>query len=225
MVTRSTELEVFWISGSPYSWRVLLTLEIKQLAYHSRQLEASKEEHKKPEFLALNPRGKAPVLKDGDTVLYESLAIMAYLDRKYSQPLLFRHTAEETGRVWRQISEYVSYLDGPINRVVLPIYFDKVADKKEDIHAAAKSVHTELVRWEQGIGDSPWLVDAAISAADVAIYPFLKSLLRAASKDLATPLQLGFLPFDKRYPRLSAWMSRVEQLPGYERAYPPHWRT
>jgi glutathione S-transferase len=225
MATRSTELEVFWISGSPYSWRVLLALEIKQLEYRSHLIEAAKEEHKKPEFLALNPRGRAPVLKDGGFALYESLAIMAYLDGKYPEPRLFGNTAEETAGTWRRISEYTSYLDGSINRVVLPIYFGKVEEKKDDIRAAAKSVQTELVRWEEGIGDAPWLGGESISAADVAVYPFLKSLCRAASKESAAPLQLGILPFDKRYPRLSAWMARMEQLPGYERTYPPHWRS
>lgn len=225
MTTHATELEVFWISGSPYSWRVLLTLEIKQLKYRSRLIEASKEEHKKAEFLALNPRGRAPVLKDGDTVLYESLAIMAYLDRKYPRPSLFGQTAEETGRVWRRISECLSYLEIPLNRVVLPVYFGKVEEKKDDIRRAAKAAHTELARWEEDIGNDPWLAGAAISATDVTVYPFLKSLLRAASKETAAPLQLGFLPFEARYPRLSAWMGRVEQLPGYEPTYPPHWRA
>ena len=73
-------LEVYWASGSPFSWRVLLTLEVKQLPYQSKLLTFSKREHKSPEYLALNPRGKVPTLKDGDFVLYESLAIMAYLD-------------------------------------------------------------------------------------------------------------------------------------------------
>lgn len=225
MTTRSTELEVFWISGSPYSWRVLLTLEIKQLTYDSHLLEASKQEHKQPEFLALNPRGKAPVLKDGRFALYESLAIMAYLDSKYPEPRLFGQSAEEIAGIWRRISEYTSYLDGPINRIVLPVYFGKGDEKKDDICAAARSVHTELARWEEGIGDAPWLCGKSISAADVAVYPFLKSLCRAASKETAAPLQLGFLPFESRYPRLAAWMGRLERLPGYERTYPPHWRT
>lgn len=225
MPTPQPELEIYWISGSPYSWRVLLTLEIKQLTYRSRLLEASKQEHKKPEILALNPRGRVPVLKQGDFVLYESIAIMAYLDRQFPQPQLFRNGPEETGRVWRQISEYLSYLDGPIGRVILPIYFDKVTEKRDDIRAAAEAVNLELARWEEGMGKAPWLGGETLGATDIVVYPSLKSLLRAASKPSATALQLGILPFDTRYPRLSAWMGRMEQLPGYERTYPPHWRA
>jgi glutathione S-transferase len=44
---------------------------------------SSKQENKSPEYLVLNPRGKVPTLKDGDFVLYESLAIMVYLDSEY----------------------------------------------------------------------------------------------------------------------------------------------
>jgi glutathione S-transferase/maleylpyruvate isomerase len=53
-----SQLEIFWFSGSPFSWRVLLTLEVKGLGYTSRLLEASKDEHKAPHYLRLNPRGK-----------------------------------------------------------------------------------------------------------------------------------------------------------------------
>ena len=38
------------------------------------------QEHKAPHMLALNPRGRVPVLKDGDYVVFESLAILYYLD-------------------------------------------------------------------------------------------------------------------------------------------------
>ena len=85
-------LEVHWASGSPFSWRVLLTLEVKQLPYQSRLLTFSKREHKSPEYLALNPRGKVPTLKDGDFILHESLAIMAYLDSAYPARPIFGRT-------------------------------------------------------------------------------------------------------------------------------------
>ena len=51
-------IDVYWGSGSPYSWRVLLALEYKRLQYTSHILQFSKQEHKSPHMLALNPRGR-----------------------------------------------------------------------------------------------------------------------------------------------------------------------
>ncbi|MBI2350486.1 MAG: glutathione S-transferase family protein, partial [Deltaproteobacteria bacterium] len=49
-------------------------------------------------------------------------------------------------------------------------------------------------------------------------------LLRAASKESAKPLNLGFLPLAQTYPNVAAWVTRVEAIPGYEKTYPPHWK-
>lgn len=223
MDRHESQLEVYWISGSPYSWRVLLALEVKNLAYSSRLLEASKGDHQKEEYLKLNPRGKVPTLKHGDFVLTESLAIIAYLDETYPQTPLFGRTPRDRARTWRLISEYFSYLNDPANRIIVPIYFGKTAEKSDDIREATPKVHAELERFEATLGDSRWFGKEAIGAADIAIYPFVKSLLRAAGKEAATPFELGLLPFDTRYPRLAAWMKGVEAIPGYQRTYPPHW--
>ncbi len=84
-------IELYWGSGSPYSWRVLLALEYKRLAYDSHLLQFSKQEHKSPQMLRMNPRGRVPVLKDGDYVVFESLACLLYLDRKYPELPALRH--------------------------------------------------------------------------------------------------------------------------------------
>ena len=217
-------MELYWVSGSPYSWRVLLTLEVKRLSYTSRLLEASKGDLKKPEYLELNPRGKVPTLKDGDFVLCESLAIMAYLDRRHPQAGIFGRTDRAAARIWQLTSEFFSYLESRLNRVVAPLYFGKAAEKADDIRAAATEAHPELARLEALLEEAAWFGGDGICAADITIYPFLKSLLRASAKEGAKPLELGFLPFEARYPRLDAWMRRIEQIPGYERTYPPHWR-
>lgn len=219
-----TLYEVFWVSGSPFSWRVLLTLEVKQLKYSARLLEASKGELKKPDYLALNPRGKVPTLKDGELVLYESLAIMQYLERKHPEPAIFGRTPSETALIWRFISEFFSYLYASLSRVVTPLFFDKSKEKADDIRAATTELHPELTRLEEALGESAWLGSSALSAADIAIYPFIKGLLRAAAKEEAKPLALGLLPLEARYSGVAAWMQRIEKLPGYERTYPPHWR-
>jgi glutathione S-transferase len=217
-------LEVYWGSGSPFAWRVMLTLEVKRLQYESRLLEFSKEEHKSPGYLKLNPRGKVPTLKDGDFVLYESLAIMAYLDRKYPDPPIFGRTPQETGLIWRAISETESYMVPAGNKLILPIFFGKGLEKTDEIQTAAAAVRDELKRTDTVLAGSVWLIGPSISAADIALFPLVQILLRAASKDTAKPLNLGFSPLGQNYPNIAAWVTRVEAIPGYERTYPPHWK-
>ena len=217
-------IEVYWGSGSPYAWRVLLTLEAKKIPYVSRLIEFSKEEHKTPDYLALNPRGKVPTLKDGDYVLSESVAIMAYLDRKHPEPPLFGRRPEETGRVWKAISDSLSYFEPIGGRVVLPIFFGTVAENADDIRAAIPEVHAELGIMERLIGKRRWLALGRLSAADLAVYPFVELLLRAAGKESARPFELGLTQFAQRYPALEAWRQRIRALPGYDKTYPPLWR-
>ncbi len=217
-------LEVYWGSGSPYAWRVLLALAVKRQRYASELLEFSKKEHQKPEYLALNPRGKVPTIKDGDFVLTESIAILVYLDRKFPDPPLFGRTPEETGRSWRQISEALYYLEPAASRVIRPIFVGKVAEKADDIGAAINDVHAELKVLEDRLRAADWLAGGSLSAADIAVHPFLELLLRAAGKDIAAPLSLGLLPLERTYPAIARWRERITALPGYDRTYPPHWR-
>ena len=217
-------IELYWGSGSPFAWRVMLTLEVKGLAYESKLLEFSKEDHKSSEYLKLNPRGKVPTLKDGDFALYESLAIMAYLDRKYPDPPIFGRTPQETGQVWQSISETESYLAVPANKLVTSIFFGKGLEKTAEIQAAAATMREELKRVDTALADSRWVVGSQASAADIALFPLIQLLLRAASKDAAKPLNLGLLPLGQSYLNISAWVKRVEAIPGYEKTYPPHWK-
>ena len=69
-------IELYWGSGSAYCWRVQLALAYKRLPYTSHLLKFDQQEHKAPQMLAMNPRGRLPVLRDGDYVCFESLAIL-----------------------------------------------------------------------------------------------------------------------------------------------------
>ena len=218
-------IELYWGSGSPFAWRVMLTLEVKGLDYESKLLEFSKGENKSPEYLKLNPRGKVPTLKDGAFVVYESLAIMTYLDRKYPTPPLFGNSPEETGQIWRLISECESYLVSAGDKVVRPIFFGKGLDKVDEIHQAAQTIRQELTTVDEQLAHSNWLVGKQISAADISVFPLVQLLLRAASKEAAQPLNLGLLPLGQTFPNIARWVERIEALPNYQRTYPPHWRT
>ena len=217
-------LEVYWGSGSPFAWRVMLTLEVKCLTYQSTLLEFSKGEHKASGFLKLNPRGKVPVLKDDDLVLNESLAIIAYLDKKYPDPPLFGTSPQETGLIWRAIMETEAYLLSAGDKVIRPVFFSKGLDETAKIQQAAQAVREEFKRIDRELSNSPWLVGEKLSAADISLFPLVQTILRAAGKDAAKPLQLELLPLADTFPNLSEWVRRIEALPGYERTYPPHWK-
>lgn len=217
-------LDLYWGSGSPYSWRVLLALEFKRLPYTSHLLQFSKQEHKSPQMLKMNPRGRVPVLKDDDYVCFESLAILTYLDRKYPDPPLFGLTPEEAGTIMRVIGEYQVYVEEHITRIIAAIFFQGLEGRLDEIAKAIQVVAGEARSIEGRLSRSAWLVGENLSAADLVVYPGIQLFLRALERREAQELQARFLPLEANYPALSAWMRRVEALPGYERTFPPHWR-
>jgi glutathione S-transferase len=217
-------ITIYWTSGSCPSWRVLMTLEHKQLAYESRLLEFSKREHKSAEHLAMNPRGKVPVLRDGDHSLYESIAIIAYLEAKYPERPVLGRTPEETGLVWRHISEVMAYLEPAVDRVCIPIYRGTAAEQVDTVRSAVRDVAGELAPLEARLANHAWLVGDGPSAADFALVPQVGHLHRAMNKPIAQDLDLELAPVSARLPALSAWWERIRALPGFDRTYPPHWK-
>lgn len=218
-------IRLYWGSGSPFAWRVMLTLEVKGIAYESKLLEFSKGEHKAADYLRLNPRGKVPTLQEDDFVLYESLAIMMYLDRRNPEPPIFGRTPQEAGLIWQSISETESYLVDAANKLVRPIFFGKGLDKIEELQQAAETIRQEFKTLDERLTRSRWLVADQLSAADIGVFPVIQLILRAADKETARPLNLMLLPLSRTYPHMASWIQRIEALPGYERTYPPHWRT
>lgn len=217
-------LELYWGSGSPFAWRVLLTLEVKRLTYQSNLLEFSKGEHKASGFLKLNPRGKVPVLKDDEFVVSESLAIMAYLDKRYPEPPLFGTSPQETGLIWRAILEMETYIVSAGDKLVRPLFFGQGLNETDKIHEAAATIWREFKRIDTELEGTTWLIGKQLSAADISLFPLVQMIVRAAGKDAAKPFNFELLPLDKSFPHITAWVKRIEALTGYERTYPPHWR-
>ena len=217
-------LELFWGSGSPYAWRVLLALEHKHLPYQSRLLQFSKQEHKSPQMLQMNPRGRVPVLKDGDFIVFESLACMFYLERKFPERPLFGETPEDAATIMRVICEYQSYVESHLMQIVYDVYFSDTDRQMDEVTRMIHLVAGEARTIEGRLSNSDWLVGESVSAADMVMFPGIMLLLRAMERRGAGSLRSRFLPMGPTYPAIARWRNRLESLPGYERTYPPHWR-
>jgi glutathione S-transferase len=217
-------ITLYWASGSPFSWRVLLALEHKQLQFESRQLHFDKQEHQSPQMLKMNPRGRVPVLKDGEYVCFESVAILYYLDLKYPSPPIFGLNPEEGGVIMRVINEFQSYAEPSLQKIVEAVFSDRVAESIDDLTDAMHIVGREARTIEGRLSKEEWIVGSNYSALDMVIFPWIQLLRRALDKPTAVQLGARFLPMERNYPALARWIHRIEALPGYQRTYPPHWR-
>ena len=208
----------YYGSGSPYAWKVHFALEHKALAYERKILSFSAGDTKKPEFMALNPRGRVPTIDDSGFVLYESNAIVEYLDEAYpgcGSPL-FPGDARQRGTVRRMIAEVDNYVYPAVDPLL-----DEAFKKPEEqdagrIEAGRKAVKEELELYTRGIQGT--YVAGPLSAADYALYPYVAFLFRVEQKRIPKLGAAGLLT-----PELAAWKERIDALPFFARTYPPHW--
>jgi len=210
----------YYGSGSPFAWRVWLALEHKNLAYDIREMSFSNGDLKKAAYLGISPRGKIPALEDDGFSLYESAAIVEYLEDQYpdSGASLFPGDARSKARIRCLVNEADVYLDAVNRRLLQAVLFTKKEDWDEArISAGRIAVAAELSIFEDRLSGDYFAGE--ISAADFTIYPMIALLLRM---DLRKPdLDMASLVG----PKMSAWMKRIEAMPIHAKTYPPHWKA
>jgi glutathione S-transferase len=213
-------LTFYAVSGSPFAWKVWLALEHKKLEYELKLLSMSAGDLRKPEYAAINPRQKVPaIVVDGGFSLYESSAIVEYLEERYpDRPSLLPTDLQRRAVARRVAAESDGELFPAANRLFRQTLYkrDGEGDPKE-IASARGELGLELERVERVMTDG-WIVDAP-SVADFAVYPMLASVRRFGERFPAHSMSAGIGP------RTRVWMERVEALPYFAACYPPHWRA
>ncbi|MFS2316393.1 glutathione S-transferase family protein [Maricaulis sp. D1M11] len=223
-------LTLYTFSGAPRGWRVHLGLVFKGLSADVKYLSASDKDHHKPDFLALNPRAKTPVLATEQGVIRDSIAILAWLDRQYPERPLFGTTTDDAAQSWQIVMECCDYLrDG--NHALLSRVFssvDAVADRgtpeNKEFEDAAALVHAEFSYLEEILADGRrYLGGERPGAADAVAFPEIRLVQRGCD---TKPIRMTALGFDaqlSRYPHLSDWKDRLHGDAGVMQTMPPHW--
>jgi len=104
------------VYGYPFtrSTRVVWALEEAGAEYDYIAVDLTKGEHKKPEFLKVNPGGKVPVLIDGDLLLTESAAICTYIGEKFPSSELVPVRADDRAHYFQWCFFAMSELEAPL---------------------------------------------------------------------------------------------------------------
>lgn len=160
------------LSGNCY--RIRLLLSQLGVEYEKVNIDIFKGEHKKAEFANLNPNCKLPVLADGDFVLWESIAILLYLAKKYSPNDFFSDEPAKFG----EIVQWVTYAKTSIdpNLALARFYVRFLPQKDIDQDALAKlRAHgkSSLGILNSYLSKKDYLA-GYYSIADMACYPYIK---------------------------------------------------
>jgi len=216
-------IELFWGSGSMPAWRAVLGFAFKGAPYTSRRLSFSDREPRSDWYRAINPRAKVPCVREGEVVVNESLAILAWLDQRFPMgPSLFGDDAARTGRVWAACLEYENHGDPAFSAVARPLLFG-MAPEVGSLEHAAEMTAEELGLLTERVGDGAAIVGDTLSAADLVWYCALRRLDRALSRERAKPHELGLFPILEKNPGLVDWARRIESISGFADTVPPHW--
>ena len=133
-----------------------------------------------PDILAHHPFGKIPVLRLGEASLYESSAILRYIDETYPGPALMPEDTLARARAEQWISAINCYADRPIVRnYVLQYVFPRGPDGKPEraaIEAAIPEIHKVLGVLDAAYGGADYLVDGKLSLPDILLAPAINYL-------------------------------------------------
>lgn len=175
-------------------------------AYEYIPIDLSKGEQRKPEFVALNPHSKVPVLVDGDFRLPESDAIMWYIAETHPAAKLLGSTAQDRARAlqWCDFGTtalYPAYFD---------LYLHTVSNPPEQrLAPVAEAGRSKLERalkvLEQTLGERQWLA-GAYSIADIGNASVLRAAQDRVKLDLAA------------WPHIQGWYGRVTARPAWQAA-------
>jgi glutathione S-transferase len=212
-------LTFFFGSGSPYAWKVWLALEHKGIPHEARRLSFDNDDTKTPQFLAVNPRGRVPAILDDGYAIWESAAILEYLEERYPQNPLLPKDLHGRATVRRLVTEADNYLSPASGDLIeQAVYLSPSERDPEKSRAARQRMGDELRRFESYLkGD---FLHENLSLADFAAFPYIRMAQRADERAPGLGIARADMPAGIR-----AWMDRIEALPYYARTIPPHWKS
>jgi glutathione S-transferase len=204
-----SEFIVHSVPGSPFGRAVLATLEEKGASYRLAPLAPGA--HRSPEHLARHPFGRVPVLEHGRFSLYETQAILRYLDRVLPSPALTPDDPKAAARMDQLMNVNDWYLFQGVGavigfqRVVGPRLMGLTPDEKaiEAVMPKARTVFAELA-WL--LREQPYFAGDAISLADLLLGPHIEFFsLTPEWAALGAP-----------HANLVAWLARMEAKPSMQ---------
>jgi glutathione S-transferase len=200
-------LKLHYHPFSTFARRVRIVLIEKGIPAELVEVDMMARAHKGPAYLALNPYGRVPTLEEDGFVLYESTAILEYLEATHPTPPLV--PADARGRAL--VSMHMKLCDLQLARQTGTIIFPKrflPKDRWDEkaMAQAKKDIEMHLNILGAQLEGKQYLVADRYTLAEVCYTPFVEFL----------PLMEITPP-----PTVAAWVSRMLERPSAKETRPP----
>lgn len=201
-------MKLYWIKAQAPRQALALA---KHLRIDAHTVHLTGDGLKAPDYVALNPNRKAPTLVDGDVVLWEATAIMAYLCIKTGSDMWPAHAPAEQVEVLR----WLAWNDCHWSRAVGSFYFEHIVKATFGIgtpdRESLKTQVPELLRYAR-------ILDSHLDGRDhVACGRLTIADFRLAA--MATDWRAAEMPFEA-FPNIVSWLDGLMRLPAWADPWP-----
>ncbi len=180
----------------------------KGLQWETTWLDLPKGEHKKPEYLAINPLGKVPALIDDAVVVHDSTIINEYLEDRFPKapPLLPRDPAMKARA--RSLEDYAdAYLAPSLYKILREMRKPEAECDRERLREGEQEVLKHFAYLDKELKGRQFFA-GMFSLADISFMPQLSNYERAGYK------------ISDEFPNLKGWWERMKTRPSYAASMP-----
>jgi GST-like protein len=200
---KETSMITLHTADTPNGHKIAIALHELDMPYTLKPVDLGKGEQHRPEFLALSPNNKIPVIVDDDTgqVVFESCAILL-------------HLADNAGRLLSQVpakrSETLQWLflqTGSVGPMLGQLWWFRHGTPTRNPQALeryTREAHRLYGVIDRRLAQHPYLVGAAYSIADIAMFAWLR-----AHEELGVEIAA--------YPHVRAWLDTIDARPAVRR--------
>lgn len=194
-------MQLFWHPFSVFPRRVQIVLREKGIDCEEVVVDLPGGALRGAEFRRMNPFGQVPVLRDGDLVIAESVAILEYLEETHPKPALMPGGAGERAGVRQLMLWSGDYLVPAWKAWVAPRFDPDVRADDPSVLAGREAIAAHLDVIAGRLGDAPWLA-GEFSLADVCYAPFVTVFGMIGLDDLL-----------RERPLVRGWVERLSARP------------
>lgn len=183
---------------SGHAHRAKLGLSLLGLPFETVEVNLAAGEQRQPAFLAMSPFGQVPVIEDGETVIFDSNAILVYLAKRYGDASWLPDDPVGAAHV----AQWLSLAAGQIAYGPCAARLIKLFGYPLDYATAVRISNALFAVIEPQFEARPFAIGAHPTIADVAAYTYI-----AHAPEGGISLE--------PYPNIRAWLARIEALPGF----------